>query len=100
MINFDNYAKKVGGKIVEKDWYEWKVFVDENDEVLNKIDHVEYLLHPTFPNPRRVVFDRSTKFELRSSGWGQFYIQITVYFKDGSLEEQQPYFLDFAKSWP
>jgi len=60
---------------------------------------VEYLLHPTFPNPRRVVFDRQSKFALRSSGWGRFNLKVKITFKDGTQEDAS-YFLDLGKGWP
>jgi transcription initiation factor IIF auxiliary subunit len=97
-IHFDNYAKKVGRR-GDHDWYQWMVFVDENDNVLNKIEHVQYLLHRTFPNPLRISDDRKSKFALESSGWGSFTVYITVRFKDGT-EEEERYFLDLSKEWP
>lgn len=97
-IHFDNYAKKVGRR-GDHDWYQWRVFVDENDNVLNKIEHVQYLLHRTFPNPLRISDDRKSKFALESSGWGSFTVYITVRFKDGT-EEEERYFLDLSKEWP
>ena len=98
MVNFDNYARKVG-KRGDRDWYEWKVFVSDDDSTMNSIDHVEYLLHPTFPNPRTVKIDRISKFALCGSGWGQFNIIVTVHFTNGKQEESS-YFLSFEKEWP
>ena len=98
MIHLENYAKKVGRR-GESDWYEWEIFVNENDQTLDRIDHVEYLLHPTFPNPRRVVYDRASKFALRTSGWGVFTVKARITFKDGTQEEASHY-LDFGKKRP
>ena len=97
-VRFNNYAENVE-KRGRYDWYKWKVFVDEEDEILDKIDYVEYLLHQTFPNRRRVINDRKSKFALAGAGWGQFNIVITIGFKDGNKTEQR-YFLSFDKSWP
>lgn len=97
-IRFNNYAKKVGEK-GDHNWYQWRVFVDEEDKVLNRIEHVQYLLHQTFPNPLRISDDRKSKFALESSGWGSFTIYITVRFKDGT-ETDEEYFLDLKKEWP
>jgi transcription initiation factor IIF auxiliary subunit len=97
-VNFSNYIRKVG-KRGENDWYEWRVFVEDGEDVLDKIDHVEYLLHPTFPNPRRLVYDRQSRFALNGSGWGQFTIKIRVTYSNGEAESTS-YFLDFNKSWP
>jgi len=97
-IRFNNYAKKVGKK-GDYDWYQWRLFVDEDDKVLKKIEHVQYLLHRTFPNPSRISDDWKSKFALDSSGWGSFTVYVTVRFKDGT-EEEQEYYLDLGKEWP
>src|SRR4051812_27706932 len=53
------------------DYWKWSVWIDGTDEELDKIESVEYTLHPTFPNPVRVVDGRATKFRLDSAGVGQ-----------------------------
>lgn len=102
VIKVNNYAKKIGERGYERghgyDWYKWRVFVDEDETTLNEIDYVEYLLHKTFPNPRRIVKDRETKFALESEGWGEFYIFITIFLKNGKTKEQR-YWLSFDKQW-
>jgi transcription initiation factor IIF auxiliary subunit len=75
------------------------VFVDEDKEILEKIQYVEYLLHPTFPNPRKLAYDRESRFALRSAGWGEFTIKAMVHFTDGKTE-QVKHSLDFGKKWP
>ena len=97
-IRFDNYAKKAGRR-GSNDWYQWRIFVNENEAVLDKIDYVSYILHPTFPNPIRIVRDRESKFALESAGWGSFTMFITIRFKDGT-EQEVRYFLDLGKKWP
>jgi len=82
-VKFQSYST-LAGKKQEDDWYEWCVFVDENAEILDKILSVEYVLHPTFPNPIRRIEDQATQFALFSSGWGGFRIGIDVEWKDGS----------------
>jgi len=99
MVQLNNYARKIG---IGRDGtvrYEWKVFIDEDEETLNKIDHVEYLLHPTFPHPRRVAHNREGKFALRTRGWGKFTIKAMIFFKD-ETKERVTYELDFEKPWP
>lgn len=98
MVQLSNYARKVGKK-GRYEWYDWEVFVDEDEETLNKIEHVEYLLHPTFPFPRRVEHNKQSKFALKTRGWGEFTIKATIFFKDGS-KERVSYELDFQKQWP
>lgn len=98
VVHFNNYSKKVGRRGTY-DWYQWKVFVDEDNAVLDKIDYVTYYLHPTFSNPVRTITDKGSKFELESSGWGSFTMTITIRFKDGT-EKNAKYFLDISKGWP
>lgn len=72
-------------------YFGWRVWVDEPPERLNEIEEVEYLLHPTFPEPLQTRTDPATNFELRSSGWGEFTIGVRVTFKDGTIEDQTFY---------
>jgi peptidoglycan hydrolase-like protein with peptidoglycan-binding domain len=96
-FKFDNYARRVGSH-GSHDWFEWKVFMNEPDEKLDKVASVEYRLHETFPDPIRVVEDRSSRFAVESAGWGRFWIFITVYLKDGK-ETVTQYYLDLGKPW-
>ncbi len=97
LVEFDNFAKKIDER-GKNNWYKWRVFAKENG-ILDKIDRIEYLLHPTFPDRKRVIKDRGNNFALESEGWGQFYIFITIWFKDGRKQEQR-YWLSFKKEWP
>ncbi|ORZ16477.1 yeats family-domain-containing protein [Absidia repens] len=65
----------------------WKVTlaaVDDGKEVPGKLqamlDHVEYILHPTFFNPRREVKDEP--YLLKEEGWGEFDLRIMLHFAD------------------
>jgi len=101
-VRFDNYARKVEMRRQrdrEYAWYRWRVFVAEAPPVLDRIEYVEYVLHPTFVNPSRRVADRATAFALESEGWGGFEIYGTVHFRDGRDEDFE-YFLDLGKGWP
>ena len=97
-VRFDNYSKRVGMRS-GKDYFVWRVFVDENSDALDQIKSVQYLLHPTFPNPLRISENRKSKFALESSGWGNFNMQITVTFNDETKCETS-YNLDLGKPWP
>ena len=68
---------------IKEDWWSWKVWVDGTEDALDQIKSVKYLLHPTFPNPIRVVEDRQSKFELSDKGWGEFAITAQVATKTG-----------------
>jgi hypothetical protein len=97
-LKFDNYARSMGA-IQNRTFYKWRVFLDEPQSVLDTIADVQYLLHPTFPEPTQVRSDPTNKFALETSGWGEFTIIITVRYKDGS-EEKISYHLDLSKKWP
>ena len=96
-VRFANIAK-LAGQRQGHDWYEWVVYVAEGSRVLGLIEAVEYLLHRTFVDPLRRSTDRDSKFSIRSSGWGEFDLLITVFFTDGSRLETS-HSLDLAKSW-
>jgi hypothetical protein len=62
----------------EADWWLWSVWLDGREEDLDKVQSVKYVLHPTFPDPVRVVTDRQSKFRLSALGWGEFSIAAEV----------------------
>jgi pYEATS domain-containing protein involved in immunity/TIR domain-containing protein len=64
-------------------WWEWSVWIEGDKEELKQIEYVEYILHPSFPEPVQRIEDRSSKFRLDSSGWGEFTIRATVVTKQG-----------------
>lgn len=97
-FKFDNYSRPAGRRGIYE-WSEWKVFMDEPDENLDKVRSVEYRLHETFPNPIRMIDDRNSRFALKSAGWGEFWIFITVHLQDGT-EEHVKFYLDLSRPWP
>jgi transcription initiation factor IIF auxiliary subunit len=66
------------------DWWKWAVWIEGSDEALDGIDHVEWTLHPTFPDPVRKTSNRSEKFRIETGGWGVFQIRALARTKDGS----------------
>jgi transcription initiation factor IIF auxiliary subunit len=72
--------------------WDWTVFVTAQRPVLDKIQCVEYTLHPSFPNPIRRVCVRgndSQAFALSANGWGTFAIQVRVLYRDRSEQRLQ-----------
>ncbi len=65
------------------DWWEWWIWLDGAEDELDEIDHVVYTLHPTFPNPVRIVRDRATRFLLKTAGWGVFRIHAKAMTRKG-----------------
>lgn len=64
-------------------WWKWWIWIEGPDNELDKIDHVVYNLHTTFPNPIRTIRDRDSKFRLETAGWGVFRIYAKVVNKKG-----------------
>lgn len=97
-LTFNNYARPMGA-LSGRTNYQWRVFLDEPLAVRETIAHVQYLLHPTFPEPLQIRTDPHTNFAVEASGWGSFHMLITVRYKDGN-EEKISYYLDLSKKWP
>src|SRR5436305_13523381 len=77
-----------GCKLREVDWWDWEVWLEGAARDLDAIEEVQYRLHPTFPNPTRVVRDRASNFLLRAAGWGEFTIRIEIHYRDGRVERR------------
>jgi transcription initiation factor IIF auxiliary subunit len=98
MVAFNNFAQFIE-KRHDRPYFRWKLFVDEPDSVLDRIEQVEYKLHPTFPQPHQIRKNRADKFALETAGWGEFTLLIDVKFRNGSTETVA-YWLDLKKQWP
>jgi transcription initiation factor IIF auxiliary subunit len=81
-VNPRNWSRQL-----EPGWWEWGVFIEGAAAELDRIRCVEYTLHPTFPNPVRVVCSRKERFLLTSRGWGTFTIGIKLMLNDGSIHQ-------------
>jgi hypothetical protein len=84
-VKLDNVASQVGEKI-----WQWTAFIEADSNVLEQIECVEYILHPTFPNPRVDVCslgDNSKPFALSAQGWGTFNLKARVLYKDRTYQE-------------
>lgn len=69
------------------EWWNWAVWIDGSSAELDAIERVTWQLHPTFPNPDRVVTDRASQFRLESAGWGEFTLRAVVAKKNGEQQE-------------
>lgn len=74
--------------------YNLKIYLDGPPHELDNVKEVEYVLHPTFPDPRQVVADRSRNFALEIWTWGMFNIEVTIRYQDGS-EEHRDFYLSY-----
>jgi transcription initiation factor IIF auxiliary subunit len=70
-------------RYMENGFWNWSVWIDGSQDELGAIDHVTYILHKTFPNPVREIYDRHTNFRLETSGWGTFTIYANAILRDG-----------------
>jgi len=98
-VSFKNYSLLTKKKS-DQNWYEWCVFVDDGPNVLNSIKAVEYTLHPSFPDPIRLVEDRASCFALFSAGWGGFTIKVRVVLVDGSVLSTSHFLRLQGENWP
>lgn len=72
--------------------WDWSVFLeDDGTSELDDITFVEYILHPTFPDPRRIKRDRDNKFALTTNGWGVFWIKAFANTKSGDKIKLEHY---------
>jgi len=58
--------------------WSWNVWLEGPAVEQGKVVSVKYFLHPTFKNPIHLVTDKSSKFKLSGSGWGEFNIKAEV----------------------
>lgn len=64
--------------------FRWTILVrsgeTEDEDISEYIRRVEFNLHSTFAQPRRVV--ETPPFQVEEQGWGEFEIVIRMYFQD------------------
>ncbi len=81
-VGVNNSSQRVGGGR-----WNWTVYINADSSTISKIKCVEYILHPTFSNRFQRICDSPTNnFALNSNGWGEFNIEVRVFFKDGSTK--------------
>jgi TIR domain/YEATS family len=68
---------------VGKDYWRWSAWVEGDDDELDSVKQVLWILHPSFKEARRVTSDRANKFRLQTAGWGIFMLRAEVELTDG-----------------
>ncbi|MBC8508548.1 MAG: hypothetical protein ISR58_00520 [Anaerolineales bacterium] len=63
-------------------WWDWAIWLEGSSDDLEDVAYVEYVLHPTFPNPVQKVTNRDSNFRLSARGWGEFNIKARVHFEE------------------
>jgi len=70
---------------VRRGVYNWKIYIDAPQSVLDAISYVEYTLHPTF-RPPVVRGNAGSQFSYSSSGWGEFNIKVKVVYRNNVVQ--------------
>ena len=82
-IIFGNMSQHFGKKR-ESDGHthDWTVYVKpfENEDMSTYVKKVQFRLHDSYPNANRVV--SKPPYEVSETGWGEFEVQIKIYFND------------------
>lgn len=66
-----------------EDYWDWSAWIEGSRGDIDKIKEVKWILHPTFPNPIRVISDKASKFKLETGGWGVFNLKATILLGNG-----------------
>jgi transcription initiation factor IIF auxiliary subunit len=96
-IEIDN-TSTYEGKLGETDWWQWTAYIKcTPPDSLDAIEYVEYILHPSFTSPVKIIRRKEGGFPLSTRGWGPFYLNATVYFMDKNRNPMplKPYLLKF-----
>lgn len=83
-IVYGNVAYSLGKKAKTEATHRWTLYVRGlySEDVSYYIKKVSFKLHESFNQPVRVV--DKPPFELHESGWGEFDVELKIYFQDAS----------------
>lgn len=74
------------------DRWDWQVFLEDDlSGDIDKVSFVEYILHPTFPNPKRIRKSKEHNFLLSTNGWGTFMIRAFANTNSGEKIKLEHY---------
>jgi len=81
-VIFGTYAMYRGKKVAQDQMYAWCCYVrgKDGEDISRFISKVEFELDPSFPDPVYTVY--KPPFQMHEVGWGQFPINIKLFFKD------------------
>lgn len=63
--------------------WRWSLELAGSEDELDRVEWVEYTLHPTFSPPVHRVTDRASSFRLDGSGWGEFMVHVAIRERGG-----------------
>lgn len=83
-IVYGNVAYSLGKKAKTEATHRWTLYVRGlyNEDLSYYIKKVSFKLHESFNQPVRVV--DKPPFELHESGWGEFDVEVKVFFQDAN----------------
>ncbi|CCF60267.1 hypothetical protein KAFR_0J02030 [Kazachstania africana CBS 2517] len=90
-IIYGNTAKKMGEikppNAPAEHTHLWTIFVrgPNNEDISYYVKKVVFKLHDTYNNPTRII--EAPPFELTETGWGEFDINVKIYFHDEANEK-------------
>jgi len=81
-IIFGTYAIFRGKKVLQEQLYAWCCYVrgQDGEDISRFVSKVEFELDPSFPQP--IITVTQHPFQIHEVGWGQFPINIKLYFHD------------------
>jgi hypothetical protein len=97
--NFQTYSRHIGEK-EGTDLYAWCVFLEGSSEEIGNIRQIEYTLHPSFPDPVRIIGDADHCFALQSQGWGIFQIRVRITYQNKETARQGFWLKLSEDAWP
>lgn len=79
---YGSTAKQLDHPTAQEHTHKWKIHVRgiSNSDLSPFIRKVTFKLHESFNNPLRTI--DSFPFEIQETGWGEFEIQIRIYFHE------------------
>jgi len=76
-----------------KNW-QWTIYLQAPDAIINNIHYVVYTLHPTYSDSVVTVYERGSgpyAFPLTRIAWGTFRVKIHIVMHDGSTRDLSHY---------
>ena len=65
------------------DYWHWRAWIEAEPAMMQAVDKVVWLLHPSFKRTRITTANRSSGFMLKASGWGTFRLRAEVVLNSG-----------------
>ncbi|MEI8186405.1 MAG: pYEATS domain-containing protein [Chlorobiaceae bacterium] len=75
-------------------YWQWTMYIQAPDTILDKIHYVVYTLHPTYSDSIVTVYERGSgpyAFRLTRDAWGTFRVKIHIVMHDGTTRDLSHY---------